>query len=94
MKTLNLIGPQVRRIRSSRGWSQDLLATKLQICGWDVSRVTVAKIESRGHRVDDVQILFLAEVLGVEPVKLLPPAQIRGRTLDDVLNGINPHGIR
>ncbi len=85
MKILNVIGPQIRRLRYKRQWSQSHLAAKLQICGWDVSRVTVAKIELRRHRIDDVQLLYLAEVLGVEVRELLPPAVVRGRPLESVL---------
>ena len=33
----NNVGPQVRRLRFPRGWSQSEFATKLQIAGFDIS---------------------------------------------------------
>ena len=45
MRHRNIIGPQVRRLRNQRGGSQEQLAAKLQIAGWDLSRNGVAKIE-------------------------------------------------
>ena|GEM_PF-3225821 len=63
----NVIGPQVRRLRYRRGWSQNKLAIKLQIAGMDyASRGKVCKIEARDIRVSDDDMLFLAHVLGVE----------------------------
>ena len=68
MRHLNIIGPQVRRLRSRRGWSQNQLAIKLQIAGMDfATRKKVCKIESREVWVSDDDMLFLARVLGVKP---------------------------
>jgi len=36
MKYLNMIGPQVRKLRYARQWSQNTLSTKLQLLGWDI----------------------------------------------------------
>jgi transcriptional regulator with XRE-family HTH domain len=47
MRFHNNIGPQVRRRRYSLGWSQSMLATKLQLVGFDISRSSVSKIEKR-----------------------------------------------
>jgi transcriptional regulator with XRE-family HTH domain len=68
---LNLVGPQVRKLRDQKNWTQDLLAQKLQLTGWDVSRTSLAKLEAQLRWVSDVQILFLARVLGVD-VRVLP----------------------
>jgi transcriptional regulator with XRE-family HTH domain len=62
----------VRKLRYRRRWSQITFATKLQHCGWNVSRETVAKIESRSRMVLDVQVLYLAEVLEVQVGALFP----------------------
>ena len=70
MKRLNIVGPQVRRIRNSLAWSQADLAIKLQCAGWDISRVGVAKIEMQRRRVRDVNLTQLAQVLGVGVVAL------------------------
>ena len=39
MRYKNNIGPQVRRRRYVLGWSQSVLAAKLQIAGFDTSRI-------------------------------------------------------
>jgi transcriptional regulator with XRE-family HTH domain len=69
----NNIGPQVRRIRYSRGWSQSIFATKLQVAGLDISRSGVSKIEARLSYVDDRTLVYLAEALKVPMQNLFPP---------------------
>ncbi len=66
MRYKNNIGPQVRRRRYALGWSQSILAAKLQIAGFDISRSGVSKIEARLSYVDDKALLYLAEVLKVQ----------------------------
>jgi transcriptional regulator with XRE-family HTH domain len=62
---MNLIGPQVRRWRVKRGWSQEKLATKLQLRGWNISRDSLASLESQRRRVPDCELLFLSRVLDI-----------------------------
>ena len=81
----NNIGPQVRRRRYALGWSQSMLATKLQIAGFDISRSGVSKIEARLRfcgRQDDH--MFLAEVLKV-PVQELFPQRESGKRLHEFM---------
>ena len=73
----NMIGPQVRRLRNSRGLSQPQFAELLQRKGWDISRDTVAKIEDQRRWVSDFEAAFLAEVLKVPIAELLAS---RGRS--------------
>jgi ribosome-binding protein aMBF1 (putative translation factor) len=70
----NIVGPQVRRCRDQRGWSQDMLAARLQRHGWDISRGTLAKIEAQVRCVRDVEVLELSRALGVAVGDLFPPA--------------------
>lgn len=72
MRYKNNIGPQVRRQRYSRGWSQSTFAAKLQIAGLDISRSGVSKIEARLVFVDDRTLMYLAEVLRTEVQDLFP----------------------
>ena len=72
MKYYNIIGPQVRRIRYARQWSQSKLAAKLQLAGWDISRSGVSKIEARLKFVLDFELDYLVEVLRVELKELFP----------------------
>ncbi|MDB6021364.1 MAG: transcriptional regulator, family [Pedosphaera sp.] len=69
---LNLVGPQVRKYRSKRGWTQEKLAQKMQLLGWTVSRHSLAKLELRLRRVSDCELLFLAKALGTSVNELLP----------------------
>lgn len=89
MRHRNVIGPQVRKLRYRHRWSQTKFATKLQHCGWAVSRATVAKIESRVRSVLDVQVLYLAEVLEVGVGDLFPRINVRRRSVESVLNRKN-----
>ncbi len=69
---LNVVGPQVRKFRNRKGWTQAVLAQKLQLQGWDVSLGSVGKLEAQLRRVPDCELLFLAKVLGVSANDLLP----------------------
>ncbi len=72
MKTRNLIGRQVQKLRVSKHWSQKTLAEKLQLGGLDKSREAVGRIEARLVYVRDYELLFIAKVLGVDWPELLP----------------------
>ena len=61
----NIAGPQVRRLRSQQGFTQQELAEKCQRMGWDVSRDTLAKVEAQTRWLSDFELAFLAEALHV-----------------------------
>src|SRR6266436_3952500 len=69
---LNVIGPHVRKLRDSKGWSQAALARKLQLLGWSLTRHSIAKLELQIRRVSDCELMFFARVLGVAPSDLFP----------------------
>jgi transcriptional regulator with XRE-family HTH domain len=69
---LNVVGPQVRRFRARKGWTQPVLAQKLQLQGWSVSTGSVGKLEAQLRRVPDCELVFLARVLGVSVSDLFP----------------------
>jgi transcriptional regulator with XRE-family HTH domain len=77
MKCQNMIGPQVRRLRYQRAWSQETLAGKLQLLGWDIGRVGLAKIESRLVHVEEYELLFFARVFNVCLDDLFPTIDTR-----------------
>jgi len=81
---LNLVGPQVRKFRINNNCTQEAFAAKLQLEGWDVSRESLAKLESQFRRVPDCELLFLAKVLGVEVMDLFP-AKLDLKKLDPAL---------
>ncbi len=73
MRNRNVIGPQIRRLRSRREMSQNDLAIKLQILGMDeATRGKVSKIEARRVCVADDDLIFLARALGVHTEELYP----------------------
>jgi transcriptional regulator with XRE-family HTH domain len=47
--------------------SQEELATQLELNGWKISRVGVAKIETGTRQVLDIEVMTLAETLKVSP---------------------------
>jgi transcriptional regulator with XRE-family HTH domain len=69
---LNVIGPEIRRIRKQRGWSQSKLALRLQSVGWQISRSGLATIECRIVWVGDFELLYFVNVLGVGIGELFP----------------------
>src|SRR4051812_6312857 len=71
-KIRNLIGPQVRRLRSTKDWSQERLMFKLQDQGWNICRQRIARIESCEAWVSDFEIVLIATALEVEITELLP----------------------
>jgi transcriptional regulator with XRE-family HTH domain len=81
---LNLVGAQVRKFRNRNNWTQETLAARLQVAGWDVSRESLAKLEAQFRRVPDCELLFLAKVLKVNVMDLFP-ARLDLKRLDPAL---------
>ncbi|HWX22416.1 MAG TPA: helix-turn-helix transcriptional regulator [Candidatus Binatia bacterium] len=69
---LNVVGPQVRSLRLQRGWTQDRLAVRLQLLGWETSRESVNRLENQTRRVPDLELFALARILGVRTDDLFP----------------------
>jgi transcriptional regulator with XRE-family HTH domain len=79
----NFVGPQIKRLRRARGWSQAKLAERLQLNGLDIGRDVVARIECRIHCIRDKEILFIARTLGVDVSRLF--LSIEQKPLDSFL---------
>jgi transcriptional regulator with XRE-family HTH domain len=71
----NMIGPTLRSLREAEGLTQAELAGRLQLAGWDISRETLAKVESQVRCVTDRELVRFAEALEVNPSELLKPAK-------------------
>ncbi|UTW03084.1 helix-turn-helix transcriptional regulator [Amphritea atlantica] len=63
---MNIIGPNVRKIRDQQDLTQDDLAARCNVSGWDISRGTLAKIEAKVRKVSDYEALALAQALNVD----------------------------
>ncbi|MBL9202715.1 MAG: helix-turn-helix transcriptional regulator [Opitutaceae bacterium] len=68
----NIVGEQVRRLRYQRELTQEALAAKCNVLGWDISRGALAKIEAGLRCVTDAELFVLAKVLKVELRQLYP----------------------
>lgn len=77
------IGARVRAARMSAGWSQEKLATALEITFQQVQ-----KYEKGANRISAATLVFIAEQLGVSIGSLLPAgrADVAPSTVDDGLS--------
>lgn len=74
-RDMNVVGSLVRRFRHQRGWSQPQMATQCQLMGWDISRESLAKIESRLRSDSDIEVLKLGRILEVHHSALFPDSK-------------------
>jgi transcriptional regulator with XRE-family HTH domain len=68
----NIVGPEIRRLRKERGLSQPMLVAKLNLAGWQISRETLAKIETQLRWVADFELVCLASVFKLSTEEILP----------------------
>ena len=57
------VGNNIRRIREAKGMTQEMLATKLQLAGCDITRSAVAKIEVGQRHLYPDEIILIREIL-------------------------------
>ncbi len=72
MRKLNVIGRQVGRLRYQRGWTQEMLAARLQLAGWIISRSGVSKIENGTVYIPDFRLPCFVQIFGVAIADLYP----------------------
>lgn len=68
----NLVGPKVRARRNQLGLTQEELAVRCQLGGFDISRGTLSQIEAQLRCVTDDELLALSRVLRVSVDSLFP----------------------
>jgi len=73
----------VRKLRTNKGWTQNQLALKLQLFGWDTSRESVTRLENQSRRVPDLEMFVVAKILGVKADDLFP-RNLRGKVKEMV----------
>lgn len=64
-------GEHVHMLREQAGWSQEQLAARLQLAGHDMSRSTLAKIESGIRHVYLEDLFAFQRVFGISFDELL-----------------------
>jgi transcriptional regulator with XRE-family HTH domain len=81
----NLAGPQIRRLRDARGWSQSKLTTRLQLSGLNIGREVLAQIEAQTHCIKDKDIPYFAHALQVDMADLYLGNHNGQRSVADVI---------
>ncbi len=59
------VGQNIRDLREKCGMTQELLATRLQLAGCDITRSAVAKIEVGQRHLYPDEIILIKEILGI-----------------------------
>ena len=59
------VGKNIKNLREHAGMTQDLLATKLQLSGCDITRSAVAKIEVGQRHLYTDEIILIRQILNV-----------------------------
>lgn len=67
---MNKIGYNIKKIRELNGWTQEQLVARLNLIEWDISRGTLAKIESKRRKLSDYEVELLAKALEVNIERL------------------------
>ena len=62
---MNIVGENIRSLRETNGWTQRQLAAECNLLEWQLTRSTLAKIESKVRRVTDIEVILLATALNV-----------------------------
>ncbi|OCH28927.1 transcriptional regulator [Aliivibrio fischeri] len=70
MTKANIVGKQIRAIRKEKKLTQEQLTARCNLEGFDISRGTLAKIESGVRQVIDIEIVLISKALGVKIEKL------------------------
>ena len=72
MRSRNVIGRTVSRLRYERNWTQDILVARLQCEGVDISRQMLARIELGHTKVSDAILIGLHRVFRIPIVRFFP----------------------
>lgn len=57
------IGYNIRKLREACGYTQELLAAKLQVAGCDITRSAIAKIEVGQRHIYLDEMILIKEIL-------------------------------
>ena len=60
------IGNNIRKIREKIGMTQEMLSTKLQLAGCDITRSAIAKIEVGQRHLYPDEIVLIKEILDTD----------------------------
>ena len=74
-RSRNIVGPQVRRLRSAADLTQDELAARCFVLGFEIAGGSVSHIETGVRGVSDLELVLLARALRV-PIDELVPTEL------------------
>ena len=61
----NVVGKYIKEIREGQGLTQEQLAIRIEMAGWQVDRFIVSKIERGDRQVSDIEAKLIAKILKV-----------------------------
>lgn len=64
-KAQNMVGDKVRKLRTERKMSQQMLSDRLETYAIYICRGSISRIEEKQRTVTDMELYGLAQVLGV-----------------------------
>lgn len=67
----NIVGEALRKIRLQKHLTQQDVAVKLQLMGFEFDRITISRIENGNRFVPDYEVRLFAEALEVPISELL-----------------------
>ena len=67
---MNMVGSNVRRLRTERGLSQQALSDKLETLAIYVCRGSISRIEDKQRTVRDIELYGIAKILEVPIAEL------------------------
>lgn len=69
----NVCGNEIRRLRVQGKLSQEEFAARCEVLGLKLSRSSLAHIENGIRCIRDHELIIIAKVLKIDPMKLYPP---------------------
>ena len=68
----NAIGPQIQKQRAKLKLTQQDLAARCHLLGFEIGRESVSQIERRARGVSDLEMILLARALRIDITELIP----------------------
>jgi transcriptional regulator with XRE-family HTH domain len=68
----NVVGSTIRRLRTEKGLTQELLSARCGAAGYEIPRGTLAKIEAQIRGATDLELFVIATALRLEISALFP----------------------
>ncbi len=68
----NIAGAEIRRLRDAKGISQQALASRVALMGYNLTRGTLAKIEAGIRSISDIELFLISHALNMETDRLRP----------------------